>query len=229
MEIELVEVDFSKEYFLTLAELVEINEESRQARLPTTLADETIARLTKDSMIQALGADRYTPATGESFFRVAFVLGTSGRFDPLDVTLAAWERILQSGRAKPPLPPLEPMPILDDDAYGQGYSHYCAGETSSDNPYDAKEEPLAHHAWEEGWRKGRLDDNDECEQLTVMLAEAGPQGMTQADLFSKLDYLEVPRLCFLLDDLIRRGHISVSQASDGVIVYRRLSKDGEAE
>jgi len=114
-------------------------------------------------------------------------------------------------------------PEFDANAYGKGYEAYCGGLDISENPYGESQNPNAHHSWEQGWRKGRTDDDEECERLKVILAEAEPQGMTQADLLSKLDYLEVPRLCFLLDDLTRRGHVAVSE-NDGTQIYRRLPK-----
>jgi hypothetical protein len=99
MGIELLDLDFTMSYFVTRAELIEINDEARRENCTFTLSDEQIASIPADSRIQVCNAARHTSGKGEAHFRVDFEVGT------LDVTATAWEKILQNGeRASPQNP-----------------------------------------------------------------------------------------------------------------------------
>ena len=57
--------------------------------------------------------------------------------------------------------------------------------------------------------------------LMMVLAGAGPQGMTHADIAGMLN-LDSATLDDLLDALAKSGEIAVSRTADGRRVYRRL-------
>ena len=57
----------------------------------------------------------------------------------------------------------EDAPMLNHEAYDVGYDAYWDGVDESDNPFKEYEEPENRRAWDEGWRKARVDDHDERE------------------------------------------------------------------
>jgi hypothetical protein len=53
------------------------------------------------------------------------------------------------------------IPMIDNDAFDEGYDAYWDGVEVSDNPYE--EDTDGHRSWEEGWRAARKHDHDESE------------------------------------------------------------------
>ena len=95
MGIELLDLDFAMSYFVTRAELIEINDEGRRENFSFTLSDEQIARIPDDCTIRVCNAARYRSGKGEANVRVDFEVGT------LDVSISAWEKILRNGQRVP--------------------------------------------------------------------------------------------------------------------------------
>lgn len=48
-------------------------------------------------------------------------------------------------------------PEFINDEYREGYSAFCSGVNSYDNPYDEIDEEAEHDDWCEGWLDAELD------------------------------------------------------------------------
>lgn len=57
----------------------------------------------------------------------------------------------------------EDVPMLNHEAYDEGYDAYWDGVDEDDNPFKEEDEPENRRQWDAGWRKARVNDYDESE------------------------------------------------------------------
>ena len=86
-------------FSVTLNELVEICKESRQSHFSFVLDDSEIAGIPADRPIEVSSPWLHTNFRGDQNVRLAVQFGRNDSV--LDVSLAAWEKILQNGEPEP--------------------------------------------------------------------------------------------------------------------------------